>query len=387
MMMNLNKILTAILAVILLAAGCGRQEGLFTIRGKITHAEGKTIYLEELLVNSSKPVDSVKINKNGEFSFKGKTTMPTYYLLKLSGQKFITLLLDSLEQVVVEADAANFERSYRVEGSPGSSQVKTLNDHLLHTRKKLDSLQSLINLNTGKPDYPLLKSRWETARDSVKKAQTEFSTQFVMNNAFSMAGVLALYQKFDEQEYVIKELQPMRVAASALQAVYPNSAHVQALYQNTLQMIKEEQDFRVQQFIREQGDNSPDIVLPDINGKEIALSSLRGKTVLLQFWSAVDRNSRIQNEALAEAYRKYKNKGFEIYQVSVDDNRIEWIDAIDQDGLTWINVGDMEGSHLAVYHYNVQEVPYNYLMNGEGIIIAKNLAGPALDRALSKLLN
>ena len=123
------------------------------------------------------------------------------------------------------------------------------------------------------------------------------------------------------------------------------------------------------------------------SGKEIALSSLRGKTVLLQFWSAVDRNSRIQNEALVEAYQKYRDKGFAIYQVSVDKNRIEWVDAIDQDGLTWVNVGDMEGSYLAVLHYNVQTIPYNYLMNKEGIIIAKDLSGPALDKALSRILN
>lgn len=232
-----------------------------------------------------------------------------------------------------------------------------------------------------------MKANWEAEIDSIKKRQTEFSTQFVMGNAFSMSSVLALYQKFDDNEYVIKELHPMRVAASALHAVYPNSGHVKALYQNTLQMIKEEQSFRMQQFIREQGDNSPDIVLPDVNGKEVALSSLRGKTVLLQFWSAVDRNSRIQNEVLVEAYQKYKSKGFEIYQVSVDENRIEWVDAIDQDGLTWVNVGDMEGSYLALLHYNVQSIPFNYLMNKEGIIIAKDLSGPALDKALAGLLN
>jgi peroxiredoxin len=140
-------------------------------------------------------------------------------------------------------------------------------------------------------------------------------------------------------------------------------------------------------MIQEQGENSPEIVLPNPEGQEIALSSLRGKVVLLQFWSALDRNSRILNEALVEAYRKYKNKGFEIYQVSVDDNRVEWVDAIDQDRLTWINVGDMEGSNQAVRAYNIQTIPYNYLLNEEGEIIAQNLKGPALDRALAQLLN
>jgi peroxiredoxin len=140
-------------------------------------------------------------------------------------------------------------------------------------------------------------------------------------------------------------------------------------------------------MILEKGQNSPDISLPDPEGKEVSLSSLRGKFVLLQFWSAVDRNSRIQNEALAEAYRKYKHRGFEIYQVSVDDNRIEWVDAIDQDNLSWINVGDMEGSKSAVTVYNIQKIPYNYLLNDEGEIIAQNLMGPQLDRVLTQILN
>ncbi len=202
-----------------------------------------------------------------------------------------------------------------------------------------------------------------------------------------MASVLALYQKFDQQNYVINDLQTMRVAASALNSIYPESEHVKALYQNTVQLLKDDQSARLQQLIQEQGENSPEIVLPTPEGEEVALSSLRGKVVLLHFWSAVDRNSRILNEALVEAYNKYKNKGFEIYQVSVDDNRIEWVDAIDKDGLSWINVGDMEGSNQAVRNYNVQSVPYNYLLNEEGEVIAKDLKGQALGRALSRLLN
>lgn len=368
-------------------AGCSKNDGRFTVRGKITHAEGQTIYLEELQVATTRPVDSVKIDKDGEFEFTGKTGKPSFYLLKLTQNKFITLLLDSLEQVTVEADAANFARNYKVEGSVGSSQVKVLNDHLHTTRRKLDSLQSLNNMYRGNPDFEKQQETWSMMYDSIRQQQVDFSRQFVMDNPFSLASVMACYQKFNEDEYIINDLHTLRVAASALNTVYPNSGHVKALYQNTLDLMKEEQSARMRQLIQEQGENSPDIVLPNPNGKEVALSSLRGKIVLLQFWSAVDRNSRIQNEALVEAYKKYKNKGFEIYQVSVDDNRVEWVDAIDQDRLSWINVGDMQGSNRATMIYNVKNIPYNYLLNGEGEIIAQNLRGPGLDRALARVLN
>ena len=178
----------------------------------------------------------------------------------------------------------------------------------------------------------------------------------------------------------------MRTAASALHSIYPQSDHVKALYENTVQLLKNKKSAEMKKFIQEKGANSPDIVLPDQNGKEIALSSLSGKFVLVQFWAAQDRGSRILNPVLVEAYKKYKNKGFEIYQVSVDTNRIEWVDAIDKDKLTWINVGDMEGSVHAVNVYNIKQIPYNYLLNKEGVIVAKNLQGPALNKVLAKFL-
>ena len=368
----------------LLFFGCRKEPNRFSISGKISHAEGKVVYLEELLVSSSKVIDSTKINKEGSFEFKGTTSIPTYYLLKLNENKFITLLIDSLEDVVVEADIANFERDYSIKGSEGSLYVKILNDHLFDTKHKIDSLKSLINMYRGEANFERLKAQLEAESLRIKNEQIEFSKQFVMDNPFSMASVLALYQKFDNENFVINDIQVMRVAASALNSIYPQSGHVKALYQNTLQLLQEQKSAGLQQFIKEHGDNSPDIVLPDPDGREVALSSLRGKIVLLQFWSVVDRNSRIMNQALVEAYNKYKVKGFEIYQVSIDTNRSEWIDAIEHDRLNWINVGDMEGSNNATMRYNVSSVPYNYLLDREGLIIAKNLKGPALDDAISR---
>ncbi|MCF6332066.1 MAG: AhpC/TSA family protein [Draconibacterium sp.] len=383
--MTLNRFVFILFAALIVLSSC-EKSNQFTIRGKITHAEGDTIYLEELHVSSLKPVGEVKVNKNGEFKFKGETGIPSYYLLKFSNTKFITLLIDSIENIVVEADFANFGRDYHVEGSPGSVQVRELAETLASTQHKLDSLQALNRLYQGSPDYETLKQKWnETYRDIVQK-QYDFSKNFVMSNPFSMASVYALYQKYKDQSYVINDLQTMRTAASALNSIYPNSEHVKALYQNTLSVLKSEKAAKVQKFIQEQGENSPEIVLPNQDGKEIALSSLRGKVVLLHFWAAEDRGSRIINPVLVEVYKKYKNKGFEIYQVSVDTNRFEWVDAIDKDKLSWINVGDMKGSNNAATVYNVKEIPYNYLLDKEGAIIAKDLKGPALDKTLARIL-
>ncbi len=384
--MTLNRIVLILIAVVVVFSSC-QKSNQFTISGKVTHAENQTIYLEKLNVSSRVPVGEMKIEKDGKFKFKGESGIPSYYILKFSDAKFITLLVDSLEDITVEADFANFGKEYHVEGSLGSIQIQELTNHLNKTQHKLDSIIALNNLYKGSPDYESLKQQWEENYAKIVEEQFQFSSSFVTKNPFSMASIFALYQKYKDQNYVVNDLQTMRVAASALQSIYPNSDHVKALYQNTLQILKNQRAANVKKYIQEQGDNSPDIVLPNQDGEEIALSSLRGKVVLVQFWAAEDRGSRIVNPVLVEAYKKYKRKGFEIYQVSVDKNRIEWVDAIDTDKLTWINVGDMNGSIHATNVYNVQQIPYNYLLNAEGAIIAKNLVGPELDKALSRALN
>ena len=389
--MKVIRFLIVLISFAVIISSC-KKDNQFTVKGRITHAEGKTIYLGELLLNSNiNLIDSTEIDKNGEFKLKGESSIPTYYLLELDKNgpdvKSITLIIDSLENVEVDADYANFSTQYNVQGSPGSILVKELNDHLFVTHHKLDSLRTLGDLSKNAPDYLENKANWDKQYNEIVQEQVDYSTNFVMKNPFSMASILALYQKFYGKDYVINDLQTMQVAASALHSIYPNSSHVEALYQNTLRIMDQQKKAKLQKFIQENGVNSPDLVLPDPDGKEIALSSLRGKVVLLQFWSAVDKNSRILNEALTEAYKKFKNKGFEIYQVSVDDNRIEWVDAIDKDKLTWINVGDMKGSVMAKQVYNIQTIPYNYLMDAEGRILAANLKGPDLDRMLSNIFN
>jgi peroxiredoxin len=197
---------------------------------------------------------------------------------------------------------------------------------------------------------------------------------------------LALYQKFDDANYVVQDLQSLKVAASALNSFFPKSEHVKALYANTQRLMTQEKNNKLQQFIEQNGVNSPDISLPNANGREISISSLSNKVILIQFWSAQNRDSRIQNEALVDLYSKYKSRGLEIYQVSVDTDRAAWLNAIEQDRLSWINVGDMKGSILAANTYNIQTIPSNYILDKDKRVVYKNLQGPDLDRAIGELI-
>jgi peroxiredoxin len=296
------------------------------------------------------------------------------------------LLVDTTEKINIYGDAANFSRDYTVDGSPGSLLVQELNTKLARTKHQLDSIRSRIDAFRTQDDYSFQKLKWDEELNNIKQDQIKYSTDFIQKHPFSLASVLALYQKFDDLNYVVQDLQSLKVAASALNSMFPKSEHVRALYANTQRLIALGKNEKLKQYIAENGVNSPDISLPDRNGKQVALSSISAKVILIQFWSAIDRVSRYQNQALVDLYSKYKSKGLEIYQVSIDDNRSAWTNAIDQDGLSWINVGDMKGSNKALNVYNVKVIPANYILDKERRVVARDLLGPALDQAVAKML-
>lgn len=379
-----NRILILI-AFTALTFAC-KKSNEFVISGKITNTEDQYLYLDELKVSSSIPVDSVKLGKDGTFKFKGHIKYPNFYLLRLHENNFITLLVDTTEKISVYGDAANFSRDYVVDGSQGSLLVQELNNKLARTKHQLDSIRTRIKAFRNREDYVIQQAKWDQQLTDIKQIQIRYSTDFVQKHPFSMASVLALYQKFDDANYVVQDLQSLKVAASALNSIFPHSEHVKALYANTMRLIADQKNSKLKEFIDKNGQNSPDIVLPNTNGRDVALSGLTSKVVLIQFWSALNRDSRIQNEALVELYSKYKSKGLEIYQVSVDTEKNAWLTGIEQDKLSWINVGDMKGSISALNNYNIQKIPSNYILDREKRIVYKDVFGPALDQAIGNLL-
>jgi len=372
------------LIVLSLLFACGKKTN-FTISGQLDGGAGKTIYFNKILISNKLPADSVKLDKEGKFEFKGNTSSPAFYLLKLSKSSFVTLLIDSAENANIKGSYKNFTRDYKVKGSIGSEILLDLDNRFTSAKTQIDSLRKLYSLHKNDPLFSSKIEEWDAYYNVVKTDHSNYVTSFIKRNPFSLASVYALYQKWDDNSFVVNDLQTMKTAASALYSVYPKNEQVIALYNNTLQFVKEEQNKKLSTVLQENAVNSPNIVLPDADGREKSLWSLHGKYVLVHFWSAKDRASRIVNPVLSEIYNKFKNRGFEIFMVSVDNDRAAWMEAIANDNLSCINVGDMKGSFQAVTNYNVQELPFNYLLDKEGNIIAKNLKGPALNQALSKI--
>ncbi|RXQ96579.1 AhpC/TSA family protein [Ancylomarina salipaludis] len=380
----MKKLLFAIPLLLLFACN---QENTVKIKGRIQKGDGITLYLDKLHTASKETIDSVKLDKDGEFSFKTKSTQPEFYLLRLSNGKLITLLTTPTEEVEVNSIASHMNSAYIVSGSTGSAFVKDLNDKLIKTKDSLDVIKKELKEKKSDPNYSSISQNLLAKYIEVIQDQRDFSANFIMKNATSLSSYLALYQKIDKDTYTLNEnadIKYAKIVASSMRALYPEHEYTKAILANLKTMQDRLTNLKVKEMIAEKGTNYPNISLKSTKGTEVSLNSLDGKFIILSFWASQDVNSRKQNKTLKNIYAKYKNKGLEIYQVSVDQDEKLWKTAIKEDGLNWINVCDIEnGSGLAVRNFNVQQIPANYLISQKGEIVGKNLYGIALEEKIA----
>jgi len=136
------------------------------------------------------------------------------------------------------------------------------------------------------------------------------------------------------------------------------------------------------------GQPAPEIALPDSKGDTILLSSLKGKVVLIDFWASWCRPCRMSNPNVVRLYNKYKDKGFEVFAVSIDSKKSAWLKAVQQDKLIYTQVNDNGGWDAAsAARYGVEGIPATFLLNKEGKIIAVDPEGAKLEEAIKEQVN
>ncbi len=136
-----------------------------------------------------------------------------------------------------------------------------------------------------------------------------------------------------------------------------------------------------------QGYDAPEVALPAVNGDTIRLSSLKGKVVLLDFWASWCGPCRSSNKQLVKLYPKYKAKGFEIFAVSLDEDQSKWEKAIRKDNITWLQVNDDGGwDAKTAAIWSINAIPTSYLIDKNGKLVAMDLEGKELEKALKHLI-
>lgn len=383
----MKKIATAALAAFLLSA-CHSGDK-FTIKGHVSDADSKTIYLEAATLNGITTLDSLKLKGNGTFSFsQPRPESPEYFRLRVDN-KTINFAIDSTETVVVEAPYNNFATAYNVEGSENNERIKELTLKQIELQKNVNEL--IASMRAHKLNY----SQYE---DSMAVLLKNYKDDVKMNYIFTApntsAAYFALFQKLND--FLIfdpmnskDDIKCFAAVATSLESAYPHAIRTKNLYNIAIKGMKntrtpQEKVLELpEEVISETG--LIDIDLRDMRGQSRKLSDLKGKVVLLDFTVYQTQTGVPHNMMLNDLYSKYAGKGLEIYQVSLDADEHFW--KTSASNLPWITVRDENGvysTNAAVY--NVQEIPSVYLINRKNELEMRGGDINELERKIQSLL-
>lgn len=349
--------------------GNGLPDKPYLVRGTVIDAAGITVVLDRLGIGELKPLYTQKINEQGDFGIDGTIREPELMRIRFPNQDEIQFILFPKDTLDIYADYNDLLK-YRVEGGKGGPEsmdllelfyvVQKTNDKIIHIQDRLDALvnnhQALGKLqDSANQVYPQI---------SAEKAKN--LKNFIARKGNGFVCLLAALK-----------LDPLQNTAYIEELLKKLSMWSYSRYYKSLaEKVKYYLPLQV-------GKYAPEIISSTPEGNTLRLSSFKGKYVLIDFWASWCAPCRAENPFTKMLYEKYRNKGFEVLGVSLDDQKSLWTGAIHKDGMSWPQVSDLAGMESAPANtYMVQSIPYTVLVDREGKIVAKDLRGPALQSKL-----
>ena len=366
--MNKQTLFVSLTTAVML---CACQSSKVKISGRFVGNDAKDVYLEQVLPLTQSVIDSAVLDKDGNYriELKGVTKTPSLYNVIYNGER-IPLFLAAGEKLSLNS-VGSVVRNYTVEGSKESELLR-----------QFYQASQFAKATLSEEDRQALVKEYTAEYYRIRREQL----RFIIENKASLAAVYALYQRLPGDTYLFNgdsDVVYYRTVAEAIEQTYPESPYLQSLMGEIARM-----DARISLSSQITEAGYPDLELSDIYGKKVRLSSLAGKVVLLDFWSAELGNSNTLNAELKEVYKKYADApvAFEVYQVAIDTSKPLWISAVQEQQLPWVSVSDLRGrASSSLGLYNVQKLPANFLIDKEGNIVGKDIYGKSLEQKLDEL--
>lgn len=375
----MKKIL--VIASILLFIACNSLEkDAYLVEGNITNfEEGKAIYLEKFNEETMlfEPFDTAKV-KEGKFQFEGKVEKEPYMCyVQVEGINTKAMFILENGKINLAIDKENMQNN-KIGGTPNNDSFQKYNDFMFPLYEKMKNFQ---NENNAKITAALNAKDQDVIENLQKKYQDlvdEFGNSnldFIKKNPNALISLLVLDNMINQKRGEIKDI---KNAFENLSDELKNLKNGKKINE----YLKTLSDVTI-------GKPAPDFSGPTPDGTTISLKSSLGKLTLIDFWAAWCAPCRRENPNVVKLYNEFKDKGFQIIGVSLDNpgEDQKWKDAIVADKLTWPQISNLQGwADPIAKTYNITGIPATFLVDANGIIIAKDLRGEELRAKVAELL-